>query len=177
MQSGWWKLEVARYGMTKLDLGDIKYRPLAVALMHGSVEITGAGSQSLIPTGHGLSRARLRHLAESECITVTAGTRAAGLAAYKKSDSDMRVVHDFLVDQRLDDRGNEMVTHMMLSAVEMLSCDEGIRSLIVVLGPGVSLVPFEQHGYATLITDSGGAWLQKKLDPAPWTADASRHLH
>ena len=145
--------------------------------MHGSVEVSGVGSPSLIPTGHGLNRARLRHLAESECITVTAGTRAAGLAAYKKAQSDLRVVHEFLVNRRLDDRGNEMVTTLMLNAVEMVSRDEGIHSLIVVLGPGVSLVPFEQHGYATLITDSGGAWLQKKLDTAAWTASASGHLH
>jgi hypothetical protein len=163
--------------MTKLDLGDIRYRPLAVALMHGAVEVTGVGSPSLVPTGHTLSRARLRHLAQSECVTVAAGTRAAGLAAYKKVESEVRVVHEFLVNRLLDDRGNEIVTHMMLSALEMLSCDDGIHSLIVVLGPGVSLVPFEQHAYATLITDSGGAWLQKKLDPAHWAAVASHHLH
>jgi hypothetical protein len=163
--------------VTKLDLGDNQHRPLAVALMHGSVEITGAGTSSVIPTGHGLNQARLRHLAESECLTVTAGVRVAGLAAYRKTGSDVRVVHEFLVNRLLDDRGNEIVTQIMLSAVEMLSRDEGIQSLIVVLGPGVSLVPFEQHGYATLIADSGGAWLQKRLDTTPWIAAASYHLH
>jgi hypothetical protein len=163
--------------MTRLDLGDVQYRPLTVALMHGAVQITGTENPSLIPTGHGLSRTRLRHLAESECIAVTAGARAAGLAAYKKAESDVRVVHEFLVNRRLDDRGNEILMHLMLRAVEMLSYDEGIHCLIIVLSPGVSLVPFEQHGYATLIIDSAGAWLQKKLDTSPWSAVASGHLH
>jgi hypothetical protein len=108
---------------------------------------------------------------------VTAGTRSTGLAAYKKVESDVRVVHEFLVNRQLDDRGNEIVTRMMLSALETLCCDEGIHSLIVVLGPGVALVPFEQRGYTTLIADSGGAWLQKKFDAASWTAVASHHLH
>jgi hypothetical protein len=169
--------EVNEVRMTTLDLGGTEYRPLAVALMHGSTQIIGDGYPTLVPTGHCLSRERIRQLAQSECINVTAGTRSAGLAAYKKVESDVRVVHEFLVNCRLDDRGNEIVTHMMLSALEMLSCDEGIHALIVVLGPNVSLVPFEQHGYATLIADSGGAWLQKKFDTAPWTAVASHRHH
>ena len=161
--------------MTKLDLGHPDHRPLAVALMHGCLRIDH--SPTVVPTGHCLSRARLRHLAQSEWITVTAGTRSTGLAAFKRAESDVRVVHEFLVNRRLDDRDNELVTRLMLGALEMLCADEGIHCLVVVLGPGVSLVPFEQHGYTTLISASGGAWLQKKFAAPSWTAAASQHRH
>jgi hypothetical protein len=53
---------------------------------------------------------------------------------------------------------------MMLSVLEMLSCDDGVHCLMVLLGPDLSLMTFEEHAYTTLVTDSNGAGLQKKLD-------------
>ena len=49
---------------------------------------------------------------------MTAGTRSTGLAAFKRAESDVRVVHEFLVNRRLDDRDNELVTRLMLGALE-----------------------------------------------------------
>lgn len=161
--------------MTTLELTETGGGRLVVALMQGCAEITSDCSS--IPAGHRLSRARIRHIAQSERIAVTAGTRSVGLAAYKKADSNVRVVHEFLVSRRLDDRGHAIVIDMILTAMELLFGDDGIQCLMVLLGPDVHLAPFEQHGYTTLITDSTGVWLQKRLDTAPWITSASHHLH
>lgn len=149
----------------------------AVTMMHGCSVLGRDQVSMLVPAGHRLSRARIRHLAQSERIAVSDGALSAGLAAYRKADSDVRVVHEFLVSRRLDERGARVVAHMMLSALEMLSCDDGVRCLMVLLGPDVSLTTFEEHAYTRLVTDSNGAWLQKKLDTSPWMTVASHHLH
>lgn len=48
--------------------------------------------ETCLPTGHCLSRARSRHLRESDWVVVTHGSVPVGLAAYKGADSDVRVV-------------------------------------------------------------------------------------
>jgi hypothetical protein len=144
--------------------------------MHGCSVLGRDEVSMLVPAGRRLSRARIRHLAQSERIPVSDGASSAGLAAYRKADSDVRVVHEFLVSRRLDDRGARAVAHMMLTALEMLSCDDGVRCLMFLLGPDVSLTIFDEHAYTTLVTDSNGAWLQKKLD-IPWMTVASHRLH
>jgi hypothetical protein len=108
---------------------------------------------------------------------VSDGASSAGLAAFRKADSDVRVVHEFLVSRRLDDRGARIVAHMMLSTLEMLCCDDGVHCLMVLLGPEMSLTTFEEHAYTTLAADSNGAWLQKTFDTSHWMTVASHRLH
>jgi hypothetical protein len=60
------------------------------------------GQYQAVPAGHRLSRARLRHLRQSEWVVVSADSVPVGLAAYKHVESDVRVVHEFLLDPRLE---------------------------------------------------------------------------
>ncbi len=57
--------------------------------------------RTCVPAGHCLSRARLRHLRESEWIVVIEDSIPVDLAAYKRADSGVRVVHELLLDRTL----------------------------------------------------------------------------
>ena len=121
-----------------------------------------------LPYGHCLSRARLRHLGESEGIVVRNGVRTVGLAAYKRADGDVRVVHEFLLDPRLACPDAVQVTDALLSALEMVAYEEGASCLTFLLRSRVLMGPFEQRGYLSLALDSGGIWLQRKLGWLGW---------
>lgn len=137
---------------------------------------SSAGSRDAsdcLPPGHCLSRVRLRHLCESEGIVVRNGGGPVGLAAYKRVDSDVRVVHEFLLDPRLAAPDAARVTDVLLSALEMVAYEEGVSCLTFLLRNRVLMGPFEQRGYMSLALDSGGIWLQRKLGWLGWCETGS----
>jgi hypothetical protein len=113
---------------------------------------------------HCLSRARSRHLRESDWVIVTDDSIPVGLAAYKRADSDVRVVHELLVDRTLPIPDVARVTDALIVALEMLACDEGVDCLMFLLYGDVVTARFEAHGYGVIVADRYGAWVQKKLD-------------
>lgn len=137
-----------------------------VAVIHSSAG--SADASDCLPPGHSLSRARLRHLCESDWIVVRDGPSPVGLAAYKRADSEVRVVHEFLLDRTLAGRKAARVTDILLSALEMVAYDEGVSCLTFLLRCRVVMEPFEQHGYSSLALDSSGIWLQRKLGWLGW---------
>lgn len=132
-----------------------------------------ADASDCLPRGHGLSRARLRHLCESDWIVVRDGSGPLGLAAYKHADGDVRVVHEFLLDSRLAGPGAVQVTEALLSALEMVAYEEGVNCLTFLPRSRVLMGPFEQRGYISLAFDSGGIWLQRKLCWLGWCETGS----
>jgi hypothetical protein len=123
-----------------------------VAVIHGC-----AGPPDLhksVPAGHCVSRARLRHLRESEWIVVTDGSVPVGLAAYKRADGEVRVVHEFMLDRSLAGADAARVTDVLLSALEIVAYDDGVRCLTFLLRCSVMMEPFEHRGYTSLVNDS-----------------------
>src|SRR5579862_9542755 len=127
-----------------------------------------ADASDYVPRGHCLSRARLRYLCESDWIVVRHGSGTVGLAAYKRADGDVRVVQEFLLDPTLAGPDAVQVTDALLSALEMVAYEEGVRCLTFLLRSRVLLGPFEQRGYTSLALDSGGIWLQRKFGWLGW---------
>lgn len=150
-------------------------KPLDVIAIHGCSGLPDL--HTCIPAGHGLSCARLRHLRESEWIVVTDDSVPVGLAAYKRSDSDVRVVHELLLDRTLAGADAARVTDVLLSVLEMVAYDDGVRCLTFLLRCGVVMGPFEQHGYASLVLAPSGMWLQKKFGWLGWCDSRSAHPH
>ena len=72
---------------------------LDVAVAHGCA--SSLERETCLPAGHCLSRARSRHLRESDWVIVTDDSIPVGLAAYTRADSDVRVIHELLVDRTL----------------------------------------------------------------------------
>ncbi len=95
---------------------------------------------------------------------MTEGSNPVGLAAYKRANSDVRVVHELLVDRTLATCDAARVTDAMLSAVEIVARDDHILCLMFLICGAVALPPFEQRGYTPIVADPCGAWVQKKLD-------------
>ena len=140
-------------------------KALDVALIHG-----GSGPPDLhtcVPAGHYVSGARVRHLRESEWILVTDGAVPVGLAAYKRADGEIRVVHELLLDRTLTGPDAAAVTDVLVSALEIVAYDEGVRCLTFLLRCSVVMEPFEQRGYTWFVINSC-TWLQRKLGWPGW---------
>jgi hypothetical protein len=149
-------------------------KALDVALIHG-----GSRPPDLhhyVPAGHCVSRARLRHLRESERIVVTDGSVPVGLAAYTRTDGEIRVVHELMLDRTLAGPDAAAVTGVLLSALESVAYDEGVRCLTFLLRCSVVMEPFEQRGYTSLVIDSC-TWLQRKLGWLGWCEMRSGRPH
>ena len=98
--------------------------------------IPGCGSSSLeldahLPAGHHLCRARRRHLGESEWIVASTETHPIGFAAYKRADSEVRVVHEWLLDPAISQWVATAVTEGLLSAVEMIALEDRVTCMNV----------------------------------------------
>jgi hypothetical protein len=77
------------------------------------------------------------------------GSRLLGVAAYQRVESDVRVVHEFLVSPVFGERQAATVTEE----------------------------PFERRGYRAVVLDAHLAWLQKTLDQGSCIHVGSQHLH
>jgi len=121
-----------------------------------------------VPTGYCLSETRLRHLAESELILISEGGRLTGLAAYKPTDGELRVVHELLVDRSLAPAKARRVTEILLSSLELTAYEDGVQCLTFLLRDAVAVEPFEQRGYMSMSLGSSGIWLQRKLGWFGW---------
>jgi hypothetical protein len=100
---------------------------------------------------------------------------SVGLAAYKCADSDVRVVHELLLDRALTGRDAARVTDALLAALEMLAYDDRVTCLMFLLYGDVPITPFKEHGYCTIVVDRCGAWVQKKLDRCGWASTYSAY--
>jgi len=130
-----------------------------------------------IPSGHRVTRARLRHLVNSERLVVTRQDSCLGVAAYQASESQVRVVHDLLVDRRLSPKDAGSVVEMLLAGLEFAARSECVTCLVVLIEGDVSPEPFIRCGYTALLADAAGAWLQKKLDWSVRLMPCSRRVH
>jgi len=140
---------------------------LVVAVVHGCTSTFDR--ETYLPAGHCLSRVRSRHLLESDWVIVTNESVPVGLAAYKPAHSDVRVVHELLLDRTLSVDHAAKVTDALIVALEMLACDEGVDCLMFWIYGDVVTARFDAHGYNRIVADRCGAWLQKKLDGLTWS--------
>jgi hypothetical protein len=138
-----------------------------VALIHGDCA-RPCDLHNWIPSGHCLSRARLRHLRESEWVVVAGVSVPVGLAAYERADGVVRVVHEFLLDRRRTDADAAGISDALLDALEMIAHQDGVNCLTFLLRYEVVLAPFEQRGYTSLVLERNGVWLQRKLGWPGW---------
>jgi hypothetical protein len=100
-----------------------------------------------------------------------------GLAAYKRADGHLRVVHEFLLDRSLDGAAAAQVTEKLLSALELVAYEDGVCSLTFLLRNTVVMAPFEQRDYMSLAIGATGIWLQRKLGWFGWNGITSGSAH
>jgi hypothetical protein len=100
---------------------------------------------------------------------------ADGLAACKRANSEIRVVHELLLDRTLAGRDVTRITEALLSALEMVAHQDGVGCMTFWLGDGVAIAPFEERGYTSLALDGSGVWLQRKFGWLGWSEIRSAH--
>ena len=149
--------------------------PITLEVFHGYGHRGDLQSHCLV--GHSLTRRRWRYLQGAECIVVTESSRLLGLAAYQRVESDVRVVHEFLVHPAFAERQAAIVTDMLASAVEAMALSDSVHCLMFMLWPDVMREPFERRGYRAVVLDAHLKWLQKALDQGSCIHVSSRHLH
>jgi hypothetical protein len=127
--------------------------------------------------GHSLTRRRWRYLQGAECIVVTECTRLLGVAGYQRVESDVRVVHEFLVHRDLGEGETAIVTDTLVSAVETMALGDSIHCLMFMLWPDVRRTELERRGYRAVVLDPYLEWLQKTLAPGSCIHGSSQHFH
>ena len=143
-------------------------RTFDVAVVHGCAS---EGQQICVPKGHTLSPTRLRRLFQSELVIVTRESRPIGFAAYKRADSEVRIVHEFMIDRTLSMRVGATVVDALIVSIEMQACDEGVECLMFMLFDPPVPPRFEHHGYEVITAGPRGAWIQKKMNRPQQTHD------
>jgi len=141
---------------------DARIRPLCLCLIHagdGSVPLNAPVSV----LGHALSRRRRRYLQRAECVLATIAGHPVGLAAYHRVESDVRLVLEFVLDPDLRRPTRCEVCGALIASIEMLSQEDGVQCLMVMLEADIPLDPFRHRRYTTVAVNRAGAWLQKQL--------------
>jgi hypothetical protein len=133
--------------------------------------------QTNLPAGNCLSRTRARQLRESDWIVVSSADIPVGLAAYRHPDSEIRVVHELILDRTLTSADASRVTAELLAALELVAYEDGVQCLTFMLRCDFVSEPFEERGYTSLALDATGTWLQKKLGWLGWCEARSGRAH
>jgi len=140
---------------------------VSLTLMHGC-GCSAPDVERRLPVGHGLSRARFRHLRESELLIASNADIPVGIAAYKLTESEVRVIHELLLASALPHAAAMRVTDVLLSGLELVALDEGVSCLTFLLRNRVVIEPFDARGYMSMPFGNGGMWLQRKLGWPGW---------
>ncbi len=115
-----------------------------------------------LPGGYLITPARRRHLLQSERIGVRSGKRVLGLAAYN-TGTWHRVAHHFLVDRSLDPPGTQLVTDVLIMALEIAALRDEIGSLTLVVSDRALLTRLAGHGYLSVLQNSHEVWVQQTV--------------
>jgi len=112
--------------------------------------------------GQRISAVRRHRLEQSGRIIALCGPKAVGLAAYERSDRDVRV-HDVGIDTT-SPCGLETISNGLLDALELACLASGSRRLLLLPRTGFPTDVLRRRGYLA-IADGGaaGSWYEKRF--------------
>jgi hypothetical protein len=130
------------------------------------VRVVGPDAACLTPTdlrrlfrGRRLTAARRERLANGGRVLAACGTRIVGLAAYERTDGEVRV-HEFAVDATTPCAGDEIAT-ALLDALEMACLAGGGRRLILLPRAVSADHLLRERGFVPIAEGSAGSWFEK----------------
>jgi hypothetical protein len=130
------------------------------------VRVVGPDAACLTPTdlrrlfrGRRLTVARRERLANGGRVLAACGTRMVGLAAYERTDGELRV-HEFAVDATTPCAGDEIAT-ALLDALEMACLAGGGRRLILLPRAASADHLLRARGFVPIAEGSAGSWFEK----------------
>jgi hypothetical protein len=109
--------------------------------------------------GQRLTAARRNRLTQGSRILVLCGTRVVGLAAYDRSDTDVRVYEVGLDPESAC--GTDDIADYLLDALELACLASGTRRLVLPPTVMLNATIMRRRGYVTQGEGRPGAWAQK----------------
>jgi len=111
--------------------------------------------------GQRMTAARRSRLGQCGRILAMCGTRVVGLAAYERSDREMRVTelgldHDSAC-------GIEQIVSGLLDALELACMAGGTRRLILLPRATAASAVLRRRGYANIAEGATGSWFEKSF--------------
>ncbi len=109
--------------------------------------------------GHRMTAARRDRVSRSGRVVAACGTRVVGVAAFERTDSELRV-HEVGIDSGglcLD----EQVINSLLDALEMACLAGGGRRLVLLPRAAVSTITLQRRGFVTIAEGCAGSWFEK----------------
>ncbi len=109
--------------------------------------------------GRPLTSARRARILNGGRVLATCGTRVVGLAAYERSDGELRV-HEFAVDATARCPANQIGT-ALIDALEMACLAGGGRRLVLLPRAASAGDLLRARGFVPIAEDSAGSWFEK----------------
>lgn len=111
--------------------------------------------------GQRMSAIRRSRLEQSGRILALCGTKVVGLAAYERSDRDVRVVE---VGMDLESPcGGEGISNGLLDALELACLASGARRLVLLPRALFPAAVLSRRGYAAIADGGAGSWFEKRF--------------
>jgi hypothetical protein len=111
--------------------------------------------------GRSLTPARRARILNGGRVLAACGARVVGLAAYERSDEDMRV-HEFGIDATSPCPAEEIAA-ALLDALEMACLAGGGRRLVLLPRAASAGDQLRARGFAPIAEDSAGSWYEKRF--------------
>ncbi|MCX6544587.1 MAG: hypothetical protein NTV05_09250 [Acidobacteria bacterium] len=108
-----------------------------------------------------MTAARRSRLGQSGRILAMCGTRVAGLAAYERSERELRVTELGL--DRDSICGTDEVAAGLLDALELACMASGARRLVLLPRATLADAVLRRRGYASVAKGPDGSWFEKKF--------------
>ncbi len=110
--------------------------------------------------GRRLTPARRDRLAQSGRIVAACGTRTVGVAAFDRTDSELRV-HEFGIDTTSTLCSEEQVVNALLDALEVACLAGGGRRLVMLPRAALAAALLRRRGFVTIAEGCAGSWFEK----------------
>lgn len=124
-----------------------------------SEAVTAADLRRLF-SGRTLSRARRERIAQCTKVVVQHGARVIGLAAYERTNDELRVC-ELAVEPSLCFGVHDILTQL-LDAIELACLAGGCRRLVLLPAAIVATTALERRGYQIVAEGCAGGWLEKR---------------
>jgi hypothetical protein len=109
--------------------------------------------------GQRMTAARRSRLGQSGRILAMSGTRTVGLAAYQRSDRELRVT-ELGVDHD-STGGTDQIVGGLLDALELACMASGARRLVLLPRATLATAVLRRRGYVSLGEGTAGNWFEK----------------
>ena len=135
--------------------------PLTVRVVGPESASIGAADLRRLFAGRSLSRARRERLATARRVLVLTGQRIVGLAAFDRSDDEVRVC-ELAVEPNICFSVQDIL-RQLLDALELACLAGGARRVVLLPAAVVAATTLERLGYETVAEGCAGGWLEKRF--------------